>query len=73
MVAPSTREVPDSNNEELKFASSLLQDQFAVVIFMTGVGTRALVQAVDRDQQYVAGPGFCGLTVLAVSVCGAQW
>jgi uroporphyrinogen-III synthase len=47
MVAPSTREVPDSNNEELKFASSLLQDQFAVVIFMTGVGTRALVQAVE--------------------------
>lgn len=46
-VAPSTREVPDSNPEELKFAASLLQDEFAVVIFMTGVGTRALVQAVE--------------------------
>ncbi|MGH9529768.1 MAG: uroporphyrinogen-III synthase [Terriglobales bacterium] len=46
-VAPSTREVPASNAEELKFAASLLQDQFAAVIFMTGVGTRALVQAVE--------------------------
>jgi uroporphyrinogen-III synthase len=46
-VAPSTREVPDSNAEELKFAASLLQDEFAAVIFMTGVGTRALVQAVE--------------------------
>ncbi|MGH9513574.1 MAG: uroporphyrinogen-III synthase [Terriglobales bacterium] len=46
-VAPSTREVPDSNPEELNFAASLLQDQFAAVIFMTGVGTRALVQAVE--------------------------
>ena len=46
-VAPSTREVPESNPEELKFAASLLQDEFAVVIFMTGVGTRALVQAVE--------------------------
>ncbi|HEV7218577.1 MAG TPA: uroporphyrinogen-III synthase [Terriglobales bacterium] len=53
-VAPSTREVPQSNPEELKFAASLLQDEFAAVIFMTGVGTRALVQAVEpvcsRDQ-----------------------
>jgi len=46
-VAPSTREVPESNPEELKFAASLLQDEFAVVIFMTGVGTRALAQAVE--------------------------
>ncbi len=46
-VAPSTREVPESNPEELKFAASLLQDEFAAVIFMTGVGTRALVQAVE--------------------------
>jgi uroporphyrinogen-III synthase len=46
-VAPSTREVPDANPEELKFAASLLQDEFAAVIFMTGVGTRALTQAVE--------------------------
>jgi len=47
MVAPSTREVPDSNAKELEFAASLLQDHFAAVIFMTGVGTRALTQAVE--------------------------
>lgn len=46
-VAPSTREVPQSNPEELRFAASLLQDEFAAVIFMTGVGIRALVQAVE--------------------------
>lgn len=54
-VAPSTREVPSAPNAgELSFASGLLQDQFAAVIFMTGVGTRVLVQAVEpvcsRDQ-----------------------
>jgi uroporphyrinogen-III synthase len=44
-VAPSTREVSaGSSAAALKFASELLQDQFAVVIFMTGVGTRALLQ-----------------------------
>ncbi len=56
-VAPSTREVPESNPEELKFAASLLQDEFAAVIFMTGVGTRALVQAVEpvcSHDQFVA-------------------
>ena len=47
MVAPSTREVPDSNAKELEFAASLLQDHFSAVIFMTGVGTRALTQAVE--------------------------
>jgi uroporphyrinogen-III synthase len=57
-VAPSTREVQsESNSVELKFAASLLQDQFGVVIFLTGVGTRALVQAVEpvcSQQQFVA-------------------
>jgi uroporphyrinogen-III synthase len=57
-VAPSTREVPsESNPVELKFAASLLQDQFGVVIFLTGVGTRALVRAVEpvcSQEQFVA-------------------
>jgi uroporphyrinogen-III synthase len=57
-VAPSTREVAsESNPVELKFAAGLLQDQFAVVIFLTGVGTRALVQAVEpvcSREQFVA-------------------
>ena len=47
-VAPSTREVSSaSSTEEMLFASELLQDLFGAVIFMTGVGTRALVQAVE--------------------------
>jgi uroporphyrinogen-III synthase len=57
-VAPSTREIPSQSNPvELKFAASLLQDQFAMVIFLTGVGTRALVQAVEpvcSREQFVA-------------------
>ncbi len=60
MVAPSTREVTDSNAEELKFAANLLQDQFGAVIFMTGVGTRALIAAVEpvcSPAQFVAALG----------------
>lgn len=57
-VAPSTREVPsESNSVELQFAASLLQDQYHMVIFLTGVGTRALVQAVEpvcSPEQFVA-------------------
>jgi uroporphyrinogen-III synthase len=48
LVAPSTREVPEGPNEdELKFATDLLQDRFAAVIFLTGVGTRHLAQAIE--------------------------
>lgn len=47
-VVPSAREVPSgSNAEESAFAQGLLQGQFQVVIFMTGVGTRALAQAIE--------------------------
>jgi uroporphyrinogen-III synthase len=57
-VAPSTREVAsESSPVEMKFAASLMQDQFHMVIFMTGVGTRALVQAVEpvcSREQFVA-------------------
>ena len=57
-VAPSTREVPaGSSPEELRFAAEVLQDHFAAVIFMTGVGTRALVQAVEpvcSREQFIA-------------------
>jgi uroporphyrinogen-III synthase len=47
-VAPSTREVSaDPSPAEMQFAADLLQDKFAAVIFMTGVGTHALAQAVE--------------------------
>src|SRR5439155_24190426 len=42
------REVPlESNADALKFASALIQGEFDVVIFLTGVGTRALVAAIE--------------------------
>jgi uroporphyrinogen-III synthase len=48
IVAPSMREVPlESNTEALAFARSLAADGFDVVIFLTGVGTRALARVVE--------------------------
>jgi len=57
-VAPSMREVPlESNKEALAFAAALLVGEFDVVIFLTGVGTRALlgvVETVHKRDEYVA-------------------
>lgn len=48
MVAPSMREVPlESNTEALAFARALAADGFDIVIFLTGVGTRALARVVE--------------------------
>ncbi len=47
-VAPSMREVPlESNAEALAFATQLLDGGFDMVIFLTGVGTRALARVVQ--------------------------
>ncbi|MBI3697205.1 MAG: uroporphyrinogen-III synthase, partial [Acidobacteria bacterium] len=47
-VAPSMREVPrESNTEALEFARSLAESGFDMVIFLTGVGTRALAGVVE--------------------------
>jgi len=58
IIAPSTREVPEGPNEdELKFAADLQQDKFGAVIFLTGVGTRHLAQAIEAvcpREQFVA-------------------
>jgi uroporphyrinogen-III synthase len=49
LVAPAVREVPlDSNTETIAFADALVAGGFDIVIFLTGVGTRALVNAVER-------------------------
>ena len=49
MVAPSMREVPlETNTEALAFADGLLRGDFDVVVLLTGVGTRALLDLVDR-------------------------
>jgi uroporphyrinogen-III synthase len=58
IVAPSMQEVPlESNREALDFARTLLQSGFDMVIFLTGVGTRALArlaETVYSREQWVA-------------------
>jgi uroporphyrinogen-III synthase len=49
--APAMREVPlDSNPEALKFAEALLSGKLDVVVFLTGVGARALSQVLESVQ-----------------------
>jgi uroporphyrinogen-III synthase len=48
IVAPSMHEVPlESNTEALEFARTLAANGFDMVIFLTGVGTRALARVVE--------------------------
>ncbi len=48
IVAPAMREVAlEDNHAALDFADRLLAGEFEVVIFMTGVGTRALFNAME--------------------------
>lgn len=54
-VAPSTRDVPEEPGEdELRLIRGILAGEFDAVIFMTGVGARALIEAganaADREQ-----------------------
>jgi uroporphyrinogen-III synthase len=49
IVAPALREVPlAANADALYFAEALLRGEFDVVVFLTGVGTRALLHAVGQ-------------------------
>ena len=55
MVAPATREVPAASGADVsRFATALLEGTIDLVIFLTGVGTRALAHAIEpfcsRDQ-----------------------
>jgi uroporphyrinogen-III synthase len=48
VVAPAMREVPlDSNSEALEFAARLIAGDFDVVIFLTGVGCRAVLSVAE--------------------------
>lgn len=48
VVAPAMREVPlETNSEALSFAEVLLAGQFDIVIFLTGVGTRAVLSVAE--------------------------
>jgi uroporphyrinogen-III synthase len=49
IVAPSTREVETPNDDERKLICGILNHEFDAVIFMTGVGSRALVQAAESS------------------------
>jgi uroporphyrinogen-III synthase len=49
IVAPALRELAlESNGAALEFAAALLLDEIDIAIFLTGVGTRALVDLLDR-------------------------
>lgn len=58
VVAPAMREVPlESNTEALSFAEALLAGKFDVVIFLTGVGTRAVLSVAEtkyRREDFIA-------------------
>src|SRR5258708_12417615 len=48
VIAPSMREVPiESNTHALEFVSRLLAGRLDMVIFLTGVGTRALTRVAE--------------------------
>ena len=58
VIAPSMREIPlESNTEAVAFGRKLLAGEFDMVIFLTGVGTRALARVVETIfplDQYLA-------------------
>ena len=48
IVAPATKEVPAENSADVpRFVTALLEDKLDLVIFLTGVGARALSRAVE--------------------------
>jgi len=48
-VAPSMREVPlESNTQAVAFAEALVRGAFDIVVLLTGVGTRVLLDVVER-------------------------
>jgi uroporphyrinogen-III synthase len=67
VIAPSMREVPlESNTEAVAFGEKLFAGDFDVVIFLTGVGTRALARVVETIhpiEQYLA--ELCKVAVVA--------
>jgi uroporphyrinogen-III synthase len=48
IIAPSMREIPlESNTEALAFADAVIRLEFDLIVLLTGVGTRALLELVD--------------------------
>lgn len=47
-IAPSMREIPlDQNSHAFSFAEDLLQGRFEIVVFLTGVGARGLLEVLE--------------------------
>lgn len=67
VVAPALREVPiESNTKALAFADALIRDEFDVVVLLTGVGTRALLDVVGGAGGREAFVAALGRTKVAV-------
>jgi uroporphyrinogen-III synthase len=48
LVAPSMREIPlESNTDALAFADAVIRQEFDLIVLLTGVGTRTLLELVD--------------------------
>ncbi len=65
-VAPSMREIPlDRNPAAFEFADRLLRGEIPVVVFLTGVGARALVEVLEvKHPRAELFPALAGATVV---------
>jgi uroporphyrinogen-III synthase len=65
LVAPSMREVPlEQNSDVLQFGARLLADEFAMVILLTGVGTRFMLKVLDTRWPRAQSLAALGKTIL---------
>jgi uroporphyrinogen decarboxylase len=66
IVAPSMREIPlEDNKEALEFGDRLLKGEFAMVVLMTGVGTRTLFDILKTKHPFDAIKAALDKTLLA--------
>jgi len=67
LVAPSMREVPlEQNSDVLQFGARLLAGEFAMVILLTGVGTRFMLKVLDTRWPRAQSLAALGKTLLVV-------
>ena len=67
LVTPSMREVPlEQNGDVLQFGARLLADEFAMVILLTGVGTRFMLKVLDQRWPRAQTLAALGQTLLVV-------